>query len=292
MKISPVFAPSNSAPPTATPTGQVQPQQSSSVRSLKMSTNGTPDYIQSPIEQPVPNEQVAANPEAEATQPISPQYAALAKQRRALQVKERELQAREKAMSEPSGQKDSIALARLKAEPLNVLLEAGVTYEQLTEAVLANQGNSEIRALKAELNALKEGVDKKLTDRDAYQEQQVLAEMKREAQQLAASGEEFEMVRGMNSVPDVMRLIEQTYRKTGEVLDVKEAMTLVENELFKDAQKIANFKKMQSQFIPAQAQQVQRSPQGMRTLTNRDTASVPLSPKARALAAFWGNLKK
>lgn len=294
MKISPVVSTSNSV----SGSGSVETPQFSHVqnfRALKMSTNANPTYIQSPLEQSVPSQEQSVSDSSgesgEATQPISPQFAALAKQRRALQVKERELLAREKAMSSPSGQTDSIALARLRAEPLNVLLEAGVTYDQLTEQILANQGNSEINALKAELNSLKEGLDKKLTDRDVQAEQQVLAEMRREAQQLVAQGEDFEMVRGTGSIPDVMKLIERTYRETGEVLDTKEALQLVEEELFKEVQKMANFKKVQSHFNPQQAPQMQRH-QGMRTLTNRDTASIPMSRQARALAAFNGTLRR
>lgn len=224
----------------------------------------------------------------EATGPLSPQFAALAKQRRSLQVKERELAEREKKLSNPG--QGSIALDRLKAEPLRVLLESGVTYEQLTEAILKDQSNPEIRTLKDEFTSLKEGVNKQLTDRDQQAEQQVLQEMRREATNLVAQNDDFELIRGTESVPDVMQLIERTYRKTGEVLDVKEACQLVEDELFKETQKLAKLKKVQSQFAPVQQQlQPQR---GFRTLTNRDTANAPMSAKQRALAAFRGELTR
>lgn len=263
---------------------------------MKMQTNYNPTYIP-PSEQPAQTQQTAledpnATESAEPTQPLSPQFAALAKQKRALQVKERELLNREKALSGSSGQTDSIALARLKSEPLDVLLEAGVTYEQLTEAILNNQGNSEINSLKAELKALKEGVDNKFVDRDLQAEKQVLAEMRREAEQLARNGEEFELVNGMGAVDKVMDLIERTYRASGEVLDTREALQLVEDELFKDTQKLTTFKKVQSQFNPpARVPQMQQA-QGMRTLSNRDTASVPMTNKQRAIAVMQGTYKR
>ncbi len=288
-----IISPIPSASSAVTQPAGSQPSSVQALRSLTMRTNANPNYIDPTAQQgqaPVdPNE--LSNDSAEATQPISPQFAALAKQRRALQVMKRELDAREKALSSPVPDKETIALAKLKAQPLDVLLEAGVTYEQLTEAILANQGNSEINDLKAKLKALEEGVDKKLTDRDTQSEQQVLAEMRKEAEQLAAEGDTFEMVRGTGSIPDVMKLIERTYRESGEVLDVSEALQLVEDELFKEAQKIASFKKVQSQYFPPAQPQMQRQ-QGMRTLTNRDTASIPMSAKARALAAFNGTLKR
>jgi hypothetical protein len=286
MKITPVA--SNSMPPMDMQ-GNISPSRVESVRSLTMKTNSTP--LEAPpqeqvISQDNRNESTAP---VEATQPLSPQLALLAKQRRALQVKERELSTREKALREQSGNA-TIDVARLKSEPLSVLLENGVTYEQLTEAIMANQGNSEVYALKKEIESLKQGIDQKFTERDTTAEKQVLAEMQREAQQLAQS-DDYELVRETRSVPTVMNLIERTYRETGEVLDVQEALKLVEDELFRDAQRLAKSKKLQSQISPVTQLQPQQRP-GMRTLTNRDTASVPMSAKQRALAAFYGNLKR
>lgn len=285
MKISPI-------PSTMTPV-QGAPQQSNveSVRQIRMKTNATP--LMSPPQQLQGdvNSNIETQSADAATQPLSPQLALLAKQRRALQVRERELRQREQAMQSQTGQ-SMIDSARLKSEPLSVLLENGVTYDQLTEAILANsgQGNSEINSLKAEIEALKKGVDQKFIDQNTQAEQQVLAEMKREANQLVRD-DNFEFIRETRSVPTVMDLIEKTYRKTGEVLDVSEAMRLVEDELYKDAQRLASLKKMQLQQVQQQPQPQQRQ-YGMRTLTNRHTSSVPLSAKERALAAFNGTLRR
>jgi hypothetical protein len=185
-------------------------------------------------------------------------------------------------------------MARLKAEPLSVLQEAGVTYDQLTEAILANQSGitPEILALKAEVKALKEGVDTKLTDRDTQVEQAVLAEMRRDVDRLSQEGDDYEMVRETRSQPDVVELIHRTWKETGEVLDVSEAMRLVEEDLINESLKIAKIKKVQSKLMPATAPAQQQQPKAMKTLTNRDTAIPPLSRRARAIAAFNGTLKK
>lgn len=301
MKISPMGSSANTV--GAIPNGAApQAPVIQTPRSLKMNTNATPGRVEAQIEElppaPLtnsdPNDKAEGTPEA--TEPLSPQFAALAKQRRALQ-QERQAFEKEKAefQSKAPAQGDSISLADLKANPLSVLLNAGVTYDQLTEAILANQnGNGpEIQALKAEIKALKEGVDKTLTDRDAAAEKQVLAEMEREATRLAAQGEDFELVRETKSIPVVIDLIEKTYRKTGEVLDVAEAMKLVEDDLIEDTLRKAALQKVQSKLAPSEPapnQPQQRPP--MRTLTNRDTAQVPMSRKQRALAAFHGTLKK
>ncbi len=293
MKISPMASAGNVTGGAVTTGGELAPR-APSLRSLRMTTNQTPGPARDPGLS-IPDTDDPATATVEATQPLSPQFVALAKQRRALQVKERELADREKAFATQSATPaDAVALSRLKSEPLSVLLEAGVTYDQLTEAILANQNgdSGKFREMEAKLKALEEGVDKRFTDRETQAEQQVLAEMRREATQLIAEGDDFEMVRETRSIPDVMRLIEQTYRKTGEVLDTREALRLVEEELVSESLKIAQIKKVQSRLAPPPAPAPQSQPRQMRTLTNRDTASVPLSAKARALAAFNGTLKR
>lgn len=283
MKITPV----SSGAPTPAPVD---------VRTVKMTVNATPLTSESlpQAQQTAPQLSIPDANETkavpEATEPLSPQFAELAKRRRALQVKERELSDREKAFSSQSQGSDKIDLAQLKSEPLKVLLDAGVTYDQLTEAILADRSGNETRALKTEIESLKQEIDKKFVDKETQAEQQVLAEMRREAKKLTAEGETFELVRATRSVPDVMELIERTYRTTGEVLEVTEACQLVEDALLDRYSQLANLKKIQSRFAPPVQQLPQR--QGMRTLTNKDTASIPLTAKQRALAAFHGTLKK
>ena len=273
------------------------------IKKIVMKTNASTNRDDAILADPEPNSTISddvgtTNAVTEDTKPLSPQFAALAKQRRALQVKERELAQREaqlKTSSVPNAD-EYIAKADLLANPLKIF-EAGLTYDQLTEAILANQSgiNPEIQALKAEIKALKDGVDKNFVDRDASAEQQVLAEMRRQAEGLAKEGDDYEMVRETKSIPEVMDLIYRTYKSTGEVLDVPEALRLVEDELINESLKIANIKKVRSQLKPSETSvPLQKSPQDrqMRTLTNRDTARVPLSRKERAIAAMMGTLKK
>ena len=293
MKISPVSS------ATSLPGVDGQALRVESVRNLKMTTNATPSprslppEIAQELDKPDDKENNVEKPNAaiEVTEPLSPQFAALAKQRRALQVKERELLDREKAAEAKLQGGNFIDAARLKSEPLNVLLEAGVTYDQLTQAILANQGDPKVTALEAKIAALEQGVEKKLNEREARAEQQALAEMRREAERLVASSDDFELVRATRSLPLVMELIERTYRREGEVLDVTEATRLVEDHLFKENQKLLGLKKMQGLIKPPEQPAPLRNP-GMRTLTNKDTASVPLTAKQRAIAAFYGTLKK
>ncbi len=286
--------------PSIAQSTEAQTAKTDSIRSLKMRVNQTPGLDLPPeagvaeTQENIDNvDDTNQNNKAtlEATAPLSPQLAAIARQRRALQQERRAFEEEKRARDAASQGSDAIPMARLKSEPLKVLLESGVTYEQLTDALLANQGNPEIAALKAEIEALKTGVDQKLTDRDTQAKQQVLAEMRRHGEQLIASGDDFELVRETRSLPDVMRLIEKTYDETGEVLDVPVALKLVEDELFERNQSLMKLKKMQG-LIQPQAQQLPQQRPGMRTLTNNHTASVPMDRRARALAAAYGTLKK
>lgn len=280
------------------------------VRSIKMRTQVSTDREMPPeanLEEQVVTEKVEgealsstseSNEQAtvEATQPLSPQFAALAKQKRALQVKERELADREKALQTGSVTDNAPDLiARLKSQPLSVLQEHGVTYDQLTEAILSEQNgiHPEIQALKAELKALKEGVDKTFITKEEQAEEAALTEMLFEAEGLAKEGEAYEMIREQNAYDQVLRLIHKTYKETGRVLDTAEAMETIEVKLLQDAEKLARIKKVQSRIAPEPIQPLQQQQnKQMRTLTARDTAKPQMDRRARALAAFQGTLKR
>jgi Skp family chaperone for outer membrane proteins len=256
-----------------------------SLKRLKMATKATPGPAlpqeayqaqQESISQPAQSDgDVQAS--AEVIKPLDPQAVALAKQRRALQVKEREIAEREKALASAPDWKST-----LKANPLSALQDAGLTYDDLTQAILSSQNSPEIQQLRDELKSLKDGVDKTLSERDAQAEQQVLNDIQRNINNLVAQGDTYELVRETQSQPTVKELIHRTWKSTGEVLSESEACALVETELLNDALKLAKLSKIQQKIAPPTPQ-----PQ-MKTLTSRDGARPMLDRKARAMAAFYG----
>jgi hypothetical protein len=190
MKISAVPSVQNSVNQGATPV----------VRSMTMNTRGLEGEgepgLPTPTAQEVPiSDTNEVKPEA--TQPLSPQFAELARRRRALQQKERALEDREKALEGKATGSGGIDPARLKSETLRVLEEAGVTYDDLTQQLLANQEDAKVRALEAKISALEEGVDKRFLEKETQAEKQVLAEMRKEAEGLVApKARRFELVQG------------------------------------------------------------------------------------------------
>jgi hypothetical protein len=286
-------------PPPQEPESEVE-KLKQSVRKITMKTNASPErYAETTEPAPVDSAKadiVEQGNVPEVTQPITPQLAALAKQRRALQVKERELADREKALqSAPTTDGGADLIARLKSKPLSVLQEYGVTYDQLTEAILADSSglNPEIQALRAELKALKEGVDNTFKTQEESQVEAALTEMLYEAEALAKEGDTYELIRDADAYGEVLRRIYSAYKKTGRVLNVVDVMNKVENEILERRLKQSKAKKVQEKLALAHqpVQTPQLAQKQMRTLTSRDGATPPLDRRARAFAAFHGTLK-
>jgi len=289
-------------PISVTPVEEDKEERVPAQRVITMRTNRTVNREMQPIEEApvvddkaretqtaISDDSVQANETAEATQPLSPQLAAMQKQRRALQVKERELAEREKALSGPTRTELE---SRIKTSPLSVLQELGVTYDQLTQEILASQGGitPEIQALKAEIAALKGDVDKKLTDRDAGAERAVLTEMANNIERLCSQGDDFEMIRSAKQQEEVLGRIYEHWQKTGQVRDELEVMNEVENELVEEALTYARSKKVQGKLTPTPPLQPQTT--GMKTLTNKDSARPTLDRKTRAILAAQGKLPR
>jgi hypothetical protein len=167
----------------------------------------------------------------------------------------------------------------------------GVTYDQLTNDILAAQAatNPEIQGLKAEIKALKEGVDKQLSEKDQQAEATVLKQMLHNVQRLTFQSDDFKAIRASKNQQDVVDLIHRTWKQTGEVMDEMEAAKLVEAELREEYTTLK--KEMDGEPTPPQPQ-LRPNVQPARTLTNKDQATPPMSRRQRAIAAALGHLKR
>lgn len=287
MKISPIAS--------AGTIGSVDTQDARdvSIRNIKMNVNRTPimESVQAQQELSISDENKEVNPTAEATQPISPQFAALAKGRRALQQERRAFEDERREWQTKSQGSDQVPLSRLKSDPLTVLLENGVTYDQLAQAVQSNSFNPEVHALKNEINALKEGIDKRFTDKQEQEITNYLSQKRNEATHIVSQDQNFELIRATDNVDKAIEYMDVIYRKNGAILDVRQALEKVEGWLYKQQQKLASVEKIKGLYEPKAAPIQPQQPRQMTTLTNKHTASVPLSAKQRAIAAFYGAKK-
>jgi hypothetical protein len=205
-----------------------------------------------------------------------------------------------------------ISRDQFKQNPLQVLAEAGVSYDELTQQII-NQGsidprvNATIDELKSEIKALKQANEEakgQMTEREQQAYQAALNQIKQDARQLVQKDPAFATIKTKNAVKEVVDLIERNYKETGEVLSIEEAAIEVENELversIKEHMELTKIDKIRQRLnLPSTAAKPQaqqptsqaKQPQTMKTLTNTTSSSRQLSARERAMLAFNNQLK-
>jgi hypothetical protein len=260
---------------------------------------------------PVANEASKAPEE-----PISSQYAVLARKDKALRLRDQQLKQKEAALRAqeealkakpvaPSiDESKYISRDNLLKDPIRTLLDMGLTYDQLTEAAVngPSQENmslqNELRAMREELKALKgetESTKKSFEENQNLQRQQAEKQIKSDVSRLVQLDPSFEMIKATGSVGDVVELITKTFDEDGILLTVEDAAAQVEEYLAEEAIKLARLNKIQQKLQPKVAQQTltsQTQQQQVKTLTSNMTNSRPLSARDRAILAAEGKLNK
>ncbi len=271
-------------------------------------------------------------PEAAAVEPqpsttpdpaLSRQFAQLARQEKALRAKviaqEQAYKARESALLAREAELSSkqidpskyIDRERLKSDPLSVLAEAEVSYDDLTQRIINRQPvdpqlQVTINELRNEIKALRASDEQRTKMQSETQQAQydaAVKQIKLDARHLVNMDPAFETIKATNSVSDVVELITQTYEKDGILLTVEEAAQQVEDYLVEEAMKVTKIGKIQQRLAATstskptiQAQKTQhaqpvQSQTPMKTLTNAQSSSRQMSSRERAIAAFHGKLK-
>lgn len=251
--------------------------------------------------------------------PLSSQYAILARKEKALRAKVQAQEASFKAQAEALAAREEaykakeaeyqngfISKDRITQDPLTVLTELGVSYDQLTQLILNPPAQQDpatkmaVQKMQEEIKRLEkaqEDTRKSYQDQQTQAYQQAVNQIRSEVKQLVSSDETFETIRETNSSEDVVDLIERTFKEEKILLTPQEAAQMVEDHLLEEALKLTKLKKIQSKLTPAPA--APKSPenpkqpqqQTMKTLTNSVGSSRQLSARERALLAFKGELK-
>lgn len=243
------------------------------------------------------NNNVEATEQApEATEkPISPQFAALAKQERQLRKARMELKAQQEAWK--AEQASFVNKDLLKTDPLKALAEAGISYEKLTELQLsqiAPDPNQTLLNKIAELEAKLASVDEQFTKRDTQAYDAAVNQIRNDVKLLVDSDDTFETIKATNEQETVVELIKKVFDAEGTILSVEEAARLVEEKLLerklKEVETLTKLSKIKSRLskpaeTPVEANEVQQL-QKQPTLSNQAAVSRPLTARERAIMAF------
>ncbi len=250
-------------------------------------------------------------PATETDEALSPKFAALARQekvmRQKMRAREEALKLREEAIKAKEAEYETAYIPkaqlkeRFKSDPLGVIRENEVSYEELTQAIL-NEPNPELQKIYQELKAVKESqseTQKKFEEQQTKSYQDAVNQIRREAKLLVDSDAQFETIKEAGEQEAVVELIEETFKQTGQLLSIEEAAKEVETYLIEDALKKMSFKKIKERLSAKPEEKAPETsekslPQQMKTLTNaQSTSSKPLTAKERierAKLAFYGKL--
>lgn len=272
-------------------------------RHMKIQTQATPNPEDSQppkatqeASQGQPNKSEGSKTEAT---PLDPKFEALARKEAAFRQREREFQAREATYKEKEAKlaQAETFQSRLKENPLDVLNELGITYDQLVEQAV-NAPDSATKEIQNELKRIRQTQDKlaqDAQDSSKAQRQAALKQIRYDVTDLIDQDPQFETIKATNSADEVVELIERTFDQEGKLLTVDQAAKMVEDELFEEAKRIASIGKVKATLKPeltpeliSQTKQQTSKQQPMTTLTNNMTSNRPLTARERAIKRFKG----
>lgn len=272
----------------------------------------------------------------EPSQPSS--LSLLARKEKALRLKSMELKAREDALKqreeslstkEPeqkttaSNQSDVDLRARLKQNPRLVFSELGLTYDDITKAVLNDSNDSQqpssvenekLTALEAEIKAIKDAQNAAKDEAAKLQKQaydNAVNKIRTDVRELVKSQPDaYEMINLEGAAEDVVELIETTFAEglddeypKGTVLPTNVAAKMIEDELLERARKWTKAKKLASTLSSKETKidgdskentTTKPNESKVSTLTHSGGAPAPtkMSARDRAIAAMQGRLQK
>lgn len=293
---------------------QVQPEELSAIQPSSENMEATSSDLEQPKE------------EKKEDPALSRQFAQLARQEKALRAKvqqqeaqykqrEAELAAREAKLNQQPQFDANQYYTRdqIKQNALEILQNSGVSYDELTQQAINYQPmdprvQKTISDLQQQIQDLKIANDdskKTYAEQQSNQYQAAVKQIENDAIKLVKSDMiTYEAIHKTGTVKEVVKLIEETYKKDGILMTVEEAAQQVEDYLVEENYKMANkIDKIKRKMLEAStpkalstpaktsAEQGQKQPQPMKTLTNATSSTRQLSAKERALLAFEGKLR-
>lgn len=217
--------------------------------------------------------------EKEEEQPTSRRFAALARRESKLHRERQALQAeRQRLDQERQALQQWAALPQIAREnPLAALDALGLSYEQLTEAIIAGKNSSPQAqpVTRDDLTALKQELQK---EREELEAQRQLEAFRREvADHIRQDADRYELINLQGKSNLVVEVIEEAYQQHGRLLDIDEAAKLVEEHLEQEALKVLSSKKLSAKRPSAKPQpKAKATPR--RTIAGMGTSKGSLAP--------------
>jgi hypothetical protein len=274
-------------PQNTQPLQDIEPPPSGMVENA-IATEGAVPQVDNSVE--------VAEKTAEApSEPLSPQFVALAKQERQLRKARQELKAQQDAWK--AQQASMVSIDDLKTDPLGTMSKLGLTYDQLTELQLSQinpDPNQQLLNKIAELEAKLSSVDEQFTKRDNAAYEAAVNQIRNDVKLLVDSDPTYETIRATGESEAVVELIRKVFDAEGAILSVEEASQLVEDKLLEREverlRALQKLSKVQSRLgklteNSAEASELKQQPV-QTTLSNAGTVSRPLTARERAIMAF------
>lgn len=225
--------------------------------------------------------------------PLSPQFAALARQAQQLRKQQQEFKAAQEAWKQETG--EYVSKKDIRDRTLDVLNQEGITYDKLVELQLANPTDPQQQLLNkiTELETKLAATDKKFTERDSQRDiegrQQAVAVIQNDVNLLVEADAAYETIKATKSQNEVVKLIESIFDEEGVVLTVEEAAKQIEEELVTQSvqkfQTLSQLNSIKAKLAPPTPPSQPEKDSPRPTLTNSLGSSKPLSARDRAIMA-------
>jgi hypothetical protein len=228
-------------------------------------------------------------------------FAALSRKEKAIRQREvqlqRQMQQLEQRLQAAEAQSKEIETYkslpdRLKREPLKVLEESGLKFEQLAEMVL-NDGkptqdmllNEYEKKVMLKVKELEDKLAQKELKEAEEREAAAIEGFKAQLTDFVNKTEDYELIRANDAVDVVFEVIEAHHAETGEILSNKEASDMVEEYLLEEAKKLVDREKVKKLLQPSEAPKKPVASQtGAKTLSNAQAAQASQKPAGRILS--------
>ena len=218
---------------------------------------------------------------------IKQKEARLAKQMQELEAK---LQSFESERTEAAKYK-SIP-EKLRQQPLEVLKEAGLSFEQLAQMVLENDGkptqDMKMSEMEQKYMTKLQELEKKMQEKEEAEktarETAALENFKAELTGFIEQTPDYELIRANGAQDAVFAVIEQHYAETGEILSNKDASDAVEEYLLEEAKKLVDREKVKKLLQPEQPKVQPKQGKPSPTLSNAQAAQATKSAAAKKMS--------